>query len=355
MARSRLPMSVLRAVAAGVRRCLPTTLAPGWLVEGFVPMGCDGTRLECPRTAELERRLGQAGKPGSAPTIWLTALVHLRLGVPWAWRWGKGTASERGHLRLLAPLLPAAALLVADAGFVGHDLIQALLAQRVHFLIRMSCQARFYRKGKGEPRHFHQGQVYYWPPEKGSSRQAPLPLRLIRVRGRRQRHDVWLATDVSDRKRLSRSQAGRFYRWRWENEGFFRTYKRTLKKVKLVSRTLRLVHREAEGSLLATQLLLAQGARALCRGGRSEVAACSPRQVLLAIRAELQQAAAQGRRPDFERRLAGAVREQRVRVSAKQKRVWPQRTPHKPPKPPHLLTLTAAEKARISRPLTAGA
>lgn len=351
MALSRLPMAVLRAVAAGVRRCLPTALTAGWLVEGFVPLGCDGTRLECPRAAELEQRLGQAGKPGSAPTVWLTALVHLRLGVPWAWRWGKGTASERTHLRQLLPVLPAAALLVTDAGFVGYDLMRTLLQQRVCFLMRMSCQATFYRDGAGQPGRFHDGLAYYWPPEKkkGNGPHEPLRVRLIRVRGRRQRHDVWLATNVLDRARLSRAQAARFYRWRWESEGFFRTYKRTLHKVKLVSRTLRLVHREAEGSLLATQLLLAQGARAVA-GGRvgPPTVACSPRQVLLAIRSELQQAAAARRRGRFAEELAAARREERPRRSAKEKRVWPQRTPHKPPKPPRLLTLTDAEKARIS-------
>jgi hypothetical protein len=28
----------------------------------------------------------------------VTALVHLRTGLLWGWRLGKGTASERGHL-----------------------------------------------------------------------------------------------------------------------------------------------------------------------------------------------------------------------------------------------------------------
>src|SRR5262245_56653487 len=61
---ARLPLPVLRAVAAALRGRLLRLLAPGWRVAGFVPLGCDGTRLECPRTEELERRLGQAGKPG---------------------------------------------------------------------------------------------------------------------------------------------------------------------------------------------------------------------------------------------------------------------------------------------------
>src|SRR5436853_250357 len=117
---------------------LARALARCWLVEGFVPLGCDGTRLACPRTAELERHLGQAGKPQSAPMVWLTALVHLRLGVPWAWRWGKGTASERGHLLQLLPVLPAAALVVADAGYVGYEVTRTLVEHSVCFLIRMS-------------------------------------------------------------------------------------------------------------------------------------------------------------------------------------------------------------------------
>jgi hypothetical protein len=354
MALARTPMTVLRAVAAGVRRGLPLALASGWQVDDFVPLGCDGTRLECPRTAELEQRLGQAGKPGSAPTVWLTALVHLRLGVPWAWRWGKGTASERDHLRRLLALLPTAVLLVADAGFVGFDLLRTLCRQRVCFLIRMSCMATLYREGGGRPSRFRDGLVYYFPPgqKKGSLKQAPLRLRLIRVRGQGHKHAVWLATNVLERQRLSTRQAAQFYRWRWESEGFFRTYKRTLAKVKLHSRTVRLVHREAEGALLAAQLLLAQGALAVRprrRGAAPQApVACSPRQVLRAIRDELQ-ACRPRRRRDFGQRLAEAGREQRTRRSAKARRVWPQRTPHKPPKPPHLLTLGEAEKAWISR------
>src|SRR6516164_6597804 len=298
---ARLPMPVLRVLAAGVRRRVREALAARWHVEGFVPLGCDGTRLECPRAAQLERRLGPAGPSGAAPTLWLTALVHLRLGVPWAWRWGQGTASERDHLRRMLPGLPS---------------------------------------------RFRDGVVYYWPPskKKGESRWAPLRVRLIRVRGRRGQHDVWLATNVLDRGRLSAAQAGRFYRWRWESEGLFRTYKRTLAKMKLHSRTVRLVHREAEGSLLATQLLLAQGARAVGPGG----GACSPRRVLLAVREELR-APRPRRGACFGRRLSAARREERQRDSAKVQRDWPRRTPHRPPKPPRLLTLGEAEKARILR------
>jgi len=55
---------------------------------------------------------------------------------------------------------------------------------------------------------------------------------------------------------------------RWESECFFRTYKRVVKDVRLVSRTAPMVVREAEVSLLACQLLLGQGALALKVGGK---------------------------------------------------------------------------------------
>jgi hypothetical protein len=42
---------------------------------------------------------------------------------------------------------------------------------------------------------------------------------------------VWLLTDVLDSKALSHAAAAQFYRWRWRNEGLFRTYKRTFSGV----------------------------------------------------------------------------------------------------------------------------
>ena len=77
----RIPMRRFRALAAGVRREIRTRFAGRLLVDGFEPMGCDGSRIECPRTAELEARLGQAGKDDAAPTLWVTAFVHLSTGL----------------------------------------------------------------------------------------------------------------------------------------------------------------------------------------------------------------------------------------------------------------------------------
>jgi hypothetical protein len=103
---------------------------------------------------------------------------------------------------------------------------------------------------------FRQGLVYYWPEKTAQSQgKPPLHLRLLRVPG--PKADVWLLTNVLDPRELNHRQIAQLYSWRWRNEGLFRQYKRMLAKMKLQSRTVKLVHREAEGSLIALQLLLA--------------------------------------------------------------------------------------------------
>jgi Transposase DDE domain len=347
----RLPRSVLRAFAAGVRRHISHVFADRLPVEGFIPLGCDGSRLECPRTAELEQRLGAAGCEGSAPNLWVTALVHLPTGLLWSWRLGKGTASERDHLRLLLSTLPGNALVICDAGYKGFELASAILAGGAHFLIRASSQLHLFVEEGVPVDGFREGVVYYWPNAVRKAHEKPLKLRLLCVKSEKTKHDVWLLTSVLDVAQLPLATAARFYRWRWENEGFFRTYKRTLHKVKLVCRTVRTVHREAEGSLLAVQLLLAQGALAMPAPTAQQPVAvpCSPRQVLREIRRQITGLAGRAGKDRFGERLSQARRERRLRTSSKVKRPWPRRCDHKAPKPPLLRTLSEQQKALIAR------
>lgn len=349
---ARLPMAVLRAVAAGLRGRLPKLLADRWQIGPFVPFGCDGTRQECPRSEPLECRLGSGGKPGSPPTIWNTSIVHLPTGVPFCWRFGRGSKpDERSHLRWMLRWLPRNALVVADAGYVGYELMAAM-SGAVAFLIRMSSNATFYTESDEPLEEFREGIVYYWPKDCQRAGIRPIRGRLLRIRGRRHKKDVWLFTNVEDAARLSLEMAATCYRWRWENEGFFRTYKRTLRKAKLLGRTVAQVHREAEASMIATQLLICQGALAMPRPRRGSLPVmCSPRGVLLEVRREMT-----GRREPrvpFADRIKKASRERRARTSAKQKRAWPRRKPHQPPRAPRLLRLTDEQKRWIHQHLQA--
>ena len=190
--------------------------------------------------------------------------------------------------------------------------------------------------------------MYYWPVRNRRRKDPPIRGRLIRVISRKRKHAVWLLTNIEDPHRLSMELASQLYRWRWESEGFFRTYKRTLKKLKLESRTVGLVHREAESTMLATQLLLCQGALAMpVSRSAAKPIQCSPRRVLLVIRAEF---AREAFRSDYSARLSKARRDTRQRLSAKQKgNGFPDRKPHKPPEPPVVLPLPDDIKPKVDK------
>src|SRR5208337_2266472 len=307
-----------------------------------------------PRTAELEQSLGKSSKDKSAPTLWVIALVSLTTGVLWSWRLGTSKTGERRYLIDLLETLPQAVLqsvlLVCDAGYVGYDLFGRLLKQQCSFLIRLSSQAQLYSLEMVKVEGFTEGEFWYWTDDAENKSKPALRVRVIRVAARKRKNDVWLVTNVLDPKRLPAELAARFYRMRWESECFFRTYKRIVKDVRLVSRTVPMVVREAEISLLACQLLLGQGALALKvggkRAGRDELK-CSAAEVLREIRRELDAARKPVPRRSFAKRLQQTGRERRERTGPNMKRQPPRRKKHVAPQPPRLKVPDPALSTRI--------
>ncbi len=352
---ARIPVRQLWVLAQGVRDQIQRNYVERLLIDGFIPMGCDGSRVECPRAAELEARLGKGSKEASAPTAWVTAFVHLGLGILWSWRIGKGTADERLHLRQMLCLLPQEALVVADAAYLGYQLASDILGHNQSYLLRLSSKNRLYTADDIPLDDWQEGQVYYWPETVQKENLPPLLCRLIRVKATGQtKNDVWLLTNILDPQKLSAKTAAKFYRWRWRNEGLFRTYKRTLNKFKLASRSVKLLHRELEGSLLALQILLAHADLALREHDATGDIAISPRKVLIEIRKEINRDSASHRRvPTYARRLDKCRAETRRQTSPKATREWPRRKPHKAPAPPKFITLSEAQKALLQQYLGA--
>jgi hypothetical protein len=353
-----VPARALRLVAAAIRARLQQVFAAFWVVDGFVPLGCDGSTLACPRSPELERRLrSDTIQDGRPPTLFVTAFVHLSLGLLWSWRLGGAHASERRHLGHLLGTLPPSALIVTDAGFAGYELLQAIVQGGRSYLVRLSCKAPLYTVERVNKWWFREGLAYYWPLEVQQQEQPPLLVRVIHL-GRKGKRDVWLMTNVLDAERLSRETASTFYRWRWRNEGLFRSYKRTLGKVKLLGRTVAQVHREAEGSLLAVQLLLAHGALALAKDGDAGRRLPSVRQVLLEVRAEIRNVTGMylgpRQRRNYLDRLRQAQRPRwRRRRTNQVRRPWPSRQDHKPPNPPKFRRMGTDLKTLLAKTLGA--
>ena len=196
---------------------------------------------------------------------------------------------------------------------------------------------------------FVEGQFWYWTDRAEKADQPPLRVRVIRVASPKRKNDVWLVTNVLDASRFTAELAARLYRMRWESECFFKTYKRVVKDIRLVSRTTATVVREAEGSLLACQLLLAQGASALkvggtCGSGRGQVqrrrgAAGDPAGVRGVRRAVAED--------ELRRRLHGCGRDRGARTSVKVRKEHPRRKKHQMPAPPRLKVLDDERRSRI--------
>jgi hypothetical protein len=345
---ARVPLPLLRALRAAVRRVLTEAFGRFWLCDGFTILACDGSRLECPRSAELEKCLGCAGKKDSAPTLFVTALVLLPLGLLWTWRIGPGTASEHEHLRQMLPALPRNALLVADAFYQGYELYRDILAAKASFVVRVSSRSHLYTDRKMGLDRFREGQVWFWPEHMREQGKPPLRLRLIRVRAKKAK--VWLLTNVLDEQRLGRAQVAEIYRWRWRIEGVFRTYKRTLPKVKLSNRTEELVYREAELSLLALQVLSAQAARKERRDGVAVLVSDSPRQTLNRLRGEMTTTIGAELGPVQRRWYHEALAQARRGGAGKKvRRRWPRRKDHKAPKPPRIRVLPKELKVKMAK------
>ena len=192
---------------------------------GWQAFAVDGSRVEVPRASANEAALGCAGRDKTGPQLSLTVLYHLGTGLPWDWQIGRGTRSERDLLRALILTLPAEALLVADAGFVGYDLFRTLQARGLSFLIRVGANVNLLARLLDVDLQTRGELVFLWP--KDQRTQPPLILRLIRLQ-KADRPAVYLVTNVLEDERLPDRTAAVLYQMRWGVELFYRSFKRTL-------------------------------------------------------------------------------------------------------------------------------
>jgi hypothetical protein len=229
-----------------------------WRIGLWLALAVDGSRITTPRTVSNElafaiKNYGRGRKTKSRikwknkrrrskrlsepvkPQIWLTLIWHMGLKLPWSWRTGPSTASERAHLleMLDTQQFPEFTLFCGDAGFVGYEFWNTIHSHGHHFMVRVGANVRLL-KNLGAAR-CNGNLVYLWPAAVARKKQPPLVLRLIRFEG--VRGPVFLVTNVLQKKMLSERQAADLYRLRWGVELQFRTLKQTFGRTKLRSRT----------------------------------------------------------------------------------------------------------------------
>lgn len=314
-----------------------------WTREGWLAMAVDGTRIEAPRTAANEAGLGCAGRKKTAPQVFLTTLWHLGLGLPWGYRLGPGTDSERTHLQDMIDDLPAHTLLVADAGFVSYPLCRALLQQDRSFLLRVGGNITLL----SELGYYHQeqdGLVYLWPEARRDSR--PLVLRLITLQGPQQ--PICLLTNVLEASELTDTTAAALYALRWGEEVFYRSYKQTLQRRTLKSRTPDTALAEAHWTLLGIWLLGLMSVFGLIAAGHDPLAwsvAASRDVVRRAVRNHHHGRSRRRLKDD----LAHAIKDGYRRTRPRTARDFPRQKNEPAPRPPNIKPATTSQIQRATR------
>jgi hypothetical protein len=262
----RWTAALASAVQIALRKRMQEALAASWTLYGFIVFGVDGSRVEVPRTKSHEAVNGLARnkkgrklkrnrrkkprtaahtKKANTPAMWLTLLWHVASGLPWSWRTGPTGSSERDHWLQMLGELPLAALVAADAGFVGYEVLRAVIDSGRHVLVRVGSNVRLLKK-LGWAKE-SAGTVYLWPDRAAQKNQPPLVLRLVVAMGGK--HPMYLVTNVPQ-SRLSDAQVIEIYRRRWGIELFFRHLKQTFQRRKLRSTSADNARVELEWSLV---------------------------------------------------------------------------------------------------------
>ena len=242
--------------------------------------------------------------------------------------------------------LPRGSLLIVDAGFASFDLLWALRQRGVEVLVRMGSH-RTLLTGIEDAQVKVKGQrVWLWPKQK-QKQYPPLTLRLIRIE-QANHTPMCLTTSVLDEQVLTDQQIGQFYRMRWGQEVFHRSFKQTLGQHTMRSGSPGEARRELDWALMAYLILGLWSVQAQIEADQDPLH-WSVAQSLRIVRKAMHPAAGLGRRGDLVRGLRRAVKDRYVRKGPKVTRPWPRKKNDRPPGVPKLREATMHEKHRATK------
>lgn len=346
----------------------------------WLPLAVDGSRANVPRTQRNEARFNKpktsrkkksrskkrtrhAGRQrtkwrtkshynpqAGSPQMWLTLVWHIGLRLPWCWKLGPSYSSERDHLvtMLKALRFPVDTLLCADAGFVGYEFWQAIVAAGHSFLIRVGGNVRLL-KNLGVVRQ--EGDlVYCWPDAAMKKEQPPLVLRLLHFHDGR--GEVYLVTNILDTDELSAPQASQIYRRRWGIELQFRSLKQTYGRAKLRARTPEIAEIEMHWSLLGLTMLQLLAVKEQTRSGEpaTKTSIASVLRILRSMMAAPSETRASSE--SLRKRLQNATTDSYTRHGKKKSRNYPRRKQEPSAGPPIILKATAKQRHAARKLLT---
>lgn len=314
-----------------------------WTREGWRALAVDGSRVECPRTSKNKEELGCAGKEKTGPQLLLTTLWHMGLGLPWDYRIGPGTDSERRHLEDMLADLPAQSLLVADAGFTGFDMLHRITESGRRFLVRVGSNVHLLQK-LGYTEMEGKSMVYLWPEAKRT--KAPQVLRLIKVTHGKK--SMYLLTNELEENRLPKKQAAVLYEMRWGVEIFYRSAKQTMNRRRMLSRTPETCKAELHWVMIGIWLLGMMSVSGIIGKGGDPLSwsvALSRKHV----RSAMGSGNGRHKRKPLLEQLSQAVQDTYQRNGNKKAQDWPHKKRESPPGDPKIRLAEQAEIVKAQR------
>jgi len=355
-----------RALTASFRQTMTQDLAAHFRRRQWAVFAIEGSRFEVPRTisnqsafspksdnGKRKRRVRKdrllrdraAEKKSVSPQMWVTVLWHVDLGLPWDWRRGESGSSERQHLVEMLAELPPRSMITADAGFAGYEVWKAILDRGHDLLIRVGGNTTLLRK-LGVTKE-NCSTVYLWPEKAASTSQPPLVLRLVVLKRGKKR--VYFVTSILNPNILSDQKLLSIAKRRWGVEVFYRSYKQTLNRRRLLSRTPATCLAECSWTMLGLWLLGLLTVSRIAANGQDPLGwsvALARNAVRRAMR--LGVGGVHGRRCLF-RDLSAAVKDGYWRRGPKPARDYPRKKREKPPGPPKLQSATVSEVRQANR------
>lgn len=230
-------------------------------------------------------------------------------------------------------------LLIADALYVGFDLLSRLHESGRSFLVRVGANVRLLQQ-LGFVRREAKDTVYLWP-ARVQKHRPPLTLRLIRIK--RGKRSMFLITNVMDRSRLSNEDAAFFYEMRWGAEVFFRSAKQTLQRHKMRCAAPEQAILELHGTMIGMVLLGLLSVKGIIARGKDPLCwsvAAALKVVRRAMGGLMHMA------PSLIHELGACIKDTYQRLRPKSTRTWARKKTGSPPGHPALRKATTAERRR---------
>lgn len=328
-------------------RLRPSEASSGhaWRTKRWLVLAVDGSRFEAPRTSANQQELGCAGREKTSPQIFQTLLQHVGTGLPWDFRIGPGTDSERHHLSNMFADLPEKTLLTADAGFISYELCSRLIDAKQFFVLRVGGNKTLITDLE-EKQPESENIVYFWP--ENSQTTPPLKLRRICFAASGSGLPVVLLTNILDEQILSDEDAKTIYASRWGIEVYFRHLKQTMDFTQLKSRTAENCLNEQNWRLISFWILQRISVTHHIEAGQNprRFSAANARREIREV-LQLMQQGKSGK--SIKQRCLRMHIDSYARKGPKTTQIWPRKKNDKPPKPPKTRPAKAKEIQRAKQ------